>query len=137
MKLKIYDWKRPMVTPPKSKIQTIGLNRHGRFVFSNAAVCMFDLKEGVYTAFAKDEDSKSDWYITFEADARTGSKIRFAHNGRENGGSMITNNKEAANALLDCVKADKGASFLISKSPKLIDGQTWYKILTAKPIRIK
>lgn len=137
MKLKIYDWKRPAVKPPKSKFQTVGLNRHGRFCFSHAAQEVLGFEDGQYVAFAKDEDSRNDWYVTFEADCNTGSKIRLAKNSRNKKGSLITNNKEAANAILDTVKAEKGASLLIARVPTPINGKNWYKILTAKPMRIE
>ncbi len=100
------------------------------------AVELFGLKPGVCIVVAKDEDSRNDWYLTFGENLEIGTKLRLLHRGRRIN-SMRTQNKEAVNDILNSVKAEQSATFLISKSPKLIDGKTWYKILTAKPIRIK
>ena len=99
------------------------------------AIEVFDLKTSYRIVVAKDEDSRNDWYLTFGENLEIGTKLRLTYRKRSN--NMRTQNKEAVNAILNSVKAEQSATFLISKSPKLIDGKTWYKILTAKPIRIK
>lgn len=137
MKLEICDWVRPHVTPVPSKFRTVAMNRRGRFIFSKAAEENFLLKEGMYIAFAKDTDSRNDWYITFQALKSNGSVIRYTHSASNHSRALITNNKEAANAILDSVKADKGASLLIAMKPVNFNGIDWHKLLTSKPIRMR
>ena len=137
MKLKIYERRKSQVHARPSLVQMINVNRKGGYFSLNVkAVELFGLKPGVCIVVAKDEDSRNDWYLTFGENLEIGTKLRLLHRGRRIN-SMRTQNKEAVNDILNSVKAEQSATFLISKSPKLIDGKTWYKILTAKPIRIK
>lgn len=137
MKLKIYERRKSEVHARPSLVQMINANRKGGYFSLNVkAVELFGLKPGVCIVVAKDEDSRNDWYLTFGENLEIGTKLRLLHRRRRIN-SMRTQNKEAVNDILNSVKAEQSATFLISKSPKLIDGQTWYKILTAKPIRIK
>ena len=137
MKLKIYERRKSEVHAQPSLVQMINVNRKGGYFSLNVkAVELFGLKPGVCIVVAKDEDSRNDWYLTFGENLEIGTKLRLLHRGRRIN-SMRTRNKEAVNDILNSVKAEQSATFLISKLPKLIDGKTWYKILTAKPIRIK
>lgn len=137
MKLKIYERRKSEVHAQPSLVQMINVNRKGGYFSLNVKVVeLFGLKPGVCIVVAKDEDSRNDWYLTFGENLEIGTKLRLLHRGRRIN-SMRTQNKEAVNDILNSVKAEQSATFLISKSPKLIDGKTWYKILTAKPIRIK
>ena len=137
MKLKIYERRKSEVHARPSLVQMINVNRKGGYFSLNVkAVELFGLKPGVCIVVAKDEDSRNDWYLTFGENLEIGTKLRLLHRGRRIN-SMRTQNKEAVNDILNSVKAEQSATFLISKSPKLIDGKTLYKILTAKAIRIK
>lgn len=114
----------------------INANRKGGYFSLNIkAIELFGLEPGCRIVVANDEDSRNDWYLAFGNNLENGTKLRLTYRKRSN--NMRTQNKEAVNAILNSVKAEQSATFLISKSPKLIDGKTWYKILTAKPIRIK
>ena len=136
MKLKIYERRKSEVHAQPSLVQMINVNRKGGYFSLNIkAIEVFDLKTSYRIVVAKDEDSRNDWYLTFGENLENGTKLRLTYRKRSN--NMRTQNKEAVNAILNSVKAEQSATFLISKSPKLIDGKTWYKILTAKPIRIK
>ena len=136
MKLKIYERRKSEVHAQPSLVQMINVNRKGGYFSLNIkAIEVFDLKTSYRIVVAKDEDSRNDWYLTFGNNLENGTKLRLTYRKRSN--NMRTQNKEAVNAILNSVKAEQSATFLISKSPKLIDGKTWYKILTAKPIRIK
>ena len=136
MKLKIYERRKSQVHARPSLVQMINANRKGGYFSLNIkAIEVFDLKTSYRIVVAKDEDSRNDWYLTFGENLEIGTKLRLTYRKRSN--NMRTQNKEAVNAILNSVKAEQSATFLISKSPKLIDGKTWYKILTAKPIRIK
>lgn len=136
MKLKIYKRRKSQVHARPSLVQMINANRKGGYFSLNIkAIELFGLEPGCRIVVANDEDSRNDWYLTFGNNLENGTKLRLTYRKRSN--NMRTQNKEAVNAILNSVKAEQSATFLISKSPKLIDGKTWYKILTAKPIRIK
>ena len=136
MKLKIYERRKSQVHARPSLVQLINANRKGGYFSLNIkAIELFGLEPGCRIVIANDEDSRNDWYLAFGNNLENGTKLRLTYSKRSN--NMRTQNKEAVNAILNSVKAEQSATFLISKSPKLIDGQTWYKILTAKPIRIK
>ena len=137
MKLKIYERRKSQVHARPSLVQMIKANRRGGyFSFNITATEVFGLEPGCRIVVANDEDSRNDWYLAFGNNLENGTKLRLLHCRRKID-SMRTQNKEAVNGILNSVKAEQSATFLISKSPKLIDGKTWYKILTAKPIRIK
>lgn len=136
MKLKIYERRKSQVHARPSLVQLINANRKGGYFSLNIkAIELFGLEPGCRIVIANDEDSRNDWYLAFGNNLENGTKLRLTYSKRSN--NMRTQNKEAVNAILNSVKAEQSATFLISKSPKLIDGQTWYKILTAKPIRIR
>ena len=136
MKLKIYERRKSQVHARPSLVQMINANRKGGYFSLNIkAIEVFGLEPGCRIVVANDEDSRNDWYLAFGNNLENGTKLRLTYRKRSN--NMRTQNKEAVNAILNSVKAEQSATFLISKSPKLIDGKTWYKILTAKPIRIK
>lgn len=136
MKLKIYERRKSQVHARPSLVQMINANRKGGYFSLNIkAIELFGLEPGCRIVVANDEDSRNDWYLTFGNNLENGTKLRLTYRKRSN--NMRTQNKEAVNAILNSVKAEQSATFLISKSPKLIDGKTWYRILTAKPIRIK
>lgn len=137
MKLKIYERRQSQVHARPSLVQMINANRKGGYFCLNIkAIELFGLEPGYRIVVANDEDSRNDWYLTFGKDLEIGTKLRVMPRGNKIN-SMRTQNKEAVNAILNSVKAENGATFLLSKSPKLIDGRAWYKILTAKPIRIR
>lgn len=136
MKLKIYERRKSQVHARPSLVQMINANRKGGYFSLNIkAIELFGLEPGCRIVVANDEDSRNDWYLAFGNNLENGTKLRLTYRKRSN--NMRTQNKEAVNAILNSVKAEQSATFLISKSPKLIDGKTWYKILTAKPIRIR
>lgn len=136
MKLKIYERRKSQVHARPSLVQMINANRKGGYFSLNIkAIELFGLEPGCRIVVANDEDSRNDWYLAFGNNLENGTKLRLTYRKRSN--NMRAQNKEAVNAILNSVKAEQSATFLISKSPKLIDGKTWYKILTAKPIRIK
>lgn len=136
MKLKIYERRKSQVHARPSLVQLINANRKGGYFSLNIkAIELFGLEPGCRIVIANDEDSRNDWYLAFGNNLENGTKLRLTYSKRSN--NMRTQNKEAVNAILNSVKAEQSATFLISKSPKLIDGKTWYKILTAKPIRIR
>ena len=136
MKLKIYERRKSQVHARPSLVQMINANRKGGYFSLNIkAIELFGLEPGCRIVVANDEDSRNDWYLAFGNNLENGTKLRLTYRKRSN--NMRTQNKEAVNAILISVNAEQSATFLISKSPKLIDGKTWYKILTAKPIRIK
>lgn len=136
MKLIIFD-KTNVETPARSGVRSINVNRsNGSITFSKAVQKDLNIKAGAYVIVAQDEESKNDWFINF-SDSGNGFQL----NQRKNSGwakdcapSLYFINKFVANKILDCVKAQKSASFLIGANPVKVDGRDWYKIVTAKPL---
>lgn len=141
MKLKTFKTENPRNWNIKTDTRTMSANRKGGFFsFNSKAIRDFDLRPGNRVVVAKDTDSRNDWYVRFvEAGDETGTKMRV---GREHKGdkvySMRTQNRAASDAILDSVKVTYSATFIIATTPtKMPDGTTWYRILTANPIRTR
>lgn len=138
MKLTTYD-KRTLSARPKASVhRTVNANRkNGFFTLSVRLFEDLGLQCGERALIARDEDSRNDWYITFGESAETGAKLRVSNNNRqEKPRSMKFNNKAAAVAILDSVKAESSATFLVAtKATTMPDGSQWYRILTTIPHR--
>lgn len=136
MKLIIFD-KTSVETPARSGVRSINVNRtSGAITFSKAAQKEMKIQVGQRVIVAQDEESKNDWFISF-SDNINGFQL----NQRKNSGwakdcepSLYFVNKFVANKILDCVKAQKSASFLIGITPIKEDGRDWYKIVTSKSL---
>lgn len=114
-------------------------NRKGGYFSINVRL-MEDLgmKGTERVLIAKDDESRNDWYITIGEDLDNGSKVRPMGHDKERPFSMRFQNKAAVEDILDSVKADASASFIVAtKATRMPDGRTWYRILTSIPKRKK
>lgn len=94
------------------------------------------LTDGKRIIIAKDEDSRNDWYFTITSDS--GAKIRICYRNK-NGDpvSAVFYCKAAANEILNSVNAMNAATFIVAAKPTMMDGRTWYRIMTAIPKNTK
>lgn len=136
MELTIYKKKKPHAPGLKSVMRILSANRKGAFFSINVRLMLdLGLTGGERVLIAKDDDSRNDWYMTAGADVIDGSKTRPMGQGKSGRPvSMRFQNKGAVEALLDSVKADYSASFIVATRPtRMKDGRDWYRILTATP----
>ena len=138
MKLSIFNKERNGSGRVTSNVRSVNVNRkNGGFVFSLALSESIGMKKGEYVMFAKDEDSKSDWYMCV-----TQSDLGYAIFQKSGGKaeirtrSLYATSKFAAQGILDDVKAKRAASFLVAMKPVEMDGLKWYRIITDRPLRI-
>lgn len=103
------------------------------FFLNNLIADELGLQKGLRGLVAYDEDTK-EWYISF-GDNLLGFSLRVLSN-KNYKPRLCFAGKEAALSILNDVNATHGATFVISKRPKVIDGQNWYRIMTKKPKRI-
>lgn len=139
MKLTTYERKKPSVQAKASETRLLSANRKGGYFSINVRL-MEDLgmKGTERVLIAKDDESRNDWYITIGEDLDNGSKVRPMGHDKERPFSMRFQNKAAVEDILDSVKADASASFIVAtKATRMPDGSTWYRVLTAIPKRKK
>lgn len=138
MKLEIFDHSQGRYGT-RIQYRAISVNRrNAKITFSRQATEEMGLTTEYSATFAKDGDSKNDWYVSFRKDDPTGIQVREQHGGG-NAKNYITlglNCRTLAAAICDSVKAKSGCSFLIAQKPVLIGGVNWFQIITAKPLRI-
>lgn len=138
MKLEIFDY---ALRRGASRVQyrAVSINRrNARVTFSQQASEELTLTTDHFITFAKDSDSKCDWYISIKKDDPTGLPVRCHHGGGNAKGysSLGITCRSLTSAILDGLKAKSGATVLIAQKPTVIDGQEWYQLIMAKPIRI-
>lgn len=138
MKLEIFDHTQGR-TSTTVQYRALSVNRrNAKISFSRQATEELGLTTEYAATFAKDGDSKNDWYVSFRKDDPTGLHIR-AHNGSGNAKGYSTLGitcRSLSAAILDSLKAKSGATLLIAQKPVLINGVNWFQVITAKPLRI-
>lgn len=118
---------------PQSQERLVNANRKGGdFSFNSKCIRDFGLDNDIRILIAKDTDSRNDWYVAFGSELPGGMKLRAQ--GKPTSGYRAQY-KTAAVEILDSVKAEKSATFLIAAKPIEQDGIEWYRIITANPIR--
>lgn len=118
---------------PQSQERLVNANRKGGyFSFNSKCIRDFGLDNDIRILIAKDTDSRNDWYVAFGSELPEGMKLRTQ--GKPTSGYRAQY-KTAAVEILDAVKAEKSATFLIAAKPIEQDGIEWYRIMTANPIR--
>lgn len=138
MNLEIFDHAKGR-NGARVQYRAVSVNRRSaKISFSRQATVELGLTTDYAATFAKDTDSKNDWYVSFRKDDPTGIQIR-AHNG--SGGAKGYNTlgvtcRSLSTAILDSLKAKSGVTLLIAQKPVMIGGVNWFQILTSKPIRI-
>lgn len=123
----------------RTQYRAISINRrNAKISFTRQATEELALTTENSIAFAKDSDSKGDWYISLTTETQEALPLR-AHNGSGNAKGYSTlgiTSRGLSSILLDELKAKSGATILIAQKPTVIDGQEWYQLIMAKPLRI-
>lgn len=110
---------------------------NGSITFSSQTAKELGIKENSKVLFAKDTDTRKDWYFAVSGTFDNGIKVR----PKKNGGickdvvSMSCSCRVVVEGILADHKATKNALFLVSAKGKEIDGVKWYQIVT-KPLKI-
>lgn len=124
----------------KLMMRSLSVNRrNAKISFSRRATDEMNITTESQVAFAKDADSKNDWYMCVsQTEIQGGITVRKANgHGNCKDYQILGCTCRALSAeILDSVKAQSGASFLIAEKPVEIDGTQWYQIIISKPIRI-
>lgn len=111
------------------------VNRRCRtFAFNTGCIRTFGLKHGMRVLLAKDTESHNDWYVAFDIPKIPESRILHL-NGRPGSGLKIQH-LTASEEILDSVKAERAATFIVGAKTIERDGIRWYRIMTATPVRI-
>ena len=127
---------------PQSQERLVNANRKGGyFSFNSKCIRELGLTNETRILIAKDEESRNDWYVAF-GEKLDGMKLRaqgkptsgYRAQGKPTSGYRAQY-KTAAIEILDSVKAEKSATFLLAAKPIEQDGIEWYRIMTATPIR--
>lgn len=102
------------------------------FFLNNLIADDLKLELGNKGMIAYDNETK-EWLVTF-TDSLPGFRLRLLSN-KDYKTRLCFAGAKAAHSILNDVNAEKAATFLISKKPRVIDGINWYRILTKTPTR--
>lgn len=86
-------------------------------------------------------DTAGDWFIS-KTDSPDGLSLRLKKNGgwakndKASSFTLYFCNRFIAQHILATVKAKKAATLLVSAKPVQAEGLEWFKVVTAKPLRI-
>lgn len=117
----------------QAKDRLVNTNRKGGyFTFNTRCVQDLGLTSKTSILIAKDEESRNDWYVAFGTGLPGSMKLRAQ--GKPTSGYRAQY-RDAAIEILDSVKAEKSATFLLAAKPTEQEGIEWYRIMTATPIR--
>ena len=112
----------------------VNANRNvGVFFLNNLIADDLKLVKGMKGMLACD-DTTNEWYVTFGNDL-PGFSLRVLSN-HDYKTRLCFAGKAAVISILNEINAERAATFVISKRPKVIDGLNWYSILTKKPQRV-
>lgn len=110
---------------------------NGSITFSSLTAKELGITEKTKVIFAKDTDTRKDWYFAVSSIFENGINVR----PKKNGGmckdvvSLSCSCRVVAEAILQDHKATKNAIFLVSAKCKEIDGVKWYQVVN-KPLKI-
>ncbi|MEY8591461.1 hypothetical protein AALK14_08425 [Butyricimonas hominis] len=128
MKLFIYNKENALSISARSGERTIRLNRsNGVIYISRSLSDELQLQESDKLLFANDEENKKDWYLCKTND-NSGFTIK-----NDKAGVRFTN-KFLSAKILDSVKIEANATFLVTKDPTEVDGAKYYRIIVSSPI---
>lgn len=98
-----------------------------------------NLEANTSLIIAKDSDSKCDWFVAFGVDNDNAYRLLVKNNGSKEcrQQSLYTTARQVVQGILKNLKGKQAASLLVGNTPVDIDGVKWYKLITAKPIRLK
>lgn len=110
---------------------------NGSITFSSLTAKDLGITENTKVLFAKDTDTRKDWYFAVSSSFENGIKVR----PKKNGGmckdvvSLSCSCRVVVESILQDYKATKNALFLVSAKCKEIDGVKWYQVVN-KPLKI-
>ena len=138
MKLQIFD----NITSRKKgtgrpSIRTISLyGSNGSVTFSSKTCEDLNIKEGYKVFFAKDTESRKDWYFCVSPELENGIPVRIKKNGGvgKESPSLSCSCRLVVENILTEYKAEKNVLFLVSAKGKEINGLKWFSIIN-KPLR--
>lgn len=133
MTLKTYSRDKIKRSQPTQWLVNVNL-KTGRFFLNNLIADDLGLGRDNYAVVAYDEESQS-WLVTFDADEKEGYILQYLANHEYRVRYQFTGRK-AATAIINAVKAQRAATFLIGRRPLVVDGKKWYRILHKQPIRV-
>ena len=129
MKLFIYNKEDAVSVSARNGERTIRLNRsNGSIYISRVLAGTLELKEDEKLIFANDEDSPKDWYL-----CKTSDDVGFAVKNDKAGVRFV--NKFLSAKVLDSVKIESNATFLVAKEPINDNGTLYYRIIVSSPIQ--
>ena len=136
MKLNVFDKTNASSRTSLPGVRSMSVNsRSGEMIFSVAARRELGLQADQYVLVAHDEDSRSDWYVSFSAEAGGFPLRRKEATGREKGRwepNISFTCKFVADKLLEAAKAGRAATFLVAAKPVTEGGRQWYKLIATK-----
>lgn len=138
MKLQIFNRSNSYRSSNKIAYRAIRFNRrNARATFTAQAASELNLGEYASMFFACDTESKNNaWYIRLlKSDEGLPVKLKNGTGYCKNSQSYICTSRPAITAILDSIKAETGACLLIAQKPVIIDGNEWFELITAKPVR--
>lgn len=117
-----------------TEIGMVNINRRGRVGLNSFLVRTLNLNTGDRMVLARDLDTRNDWYISFGGEATEGYRMSQLRSKQPGKGLVAYYSREAINTILDSVRAEASASFLVATgNAKQHDGRTWFRVLTATP----
>lgn len=130
----IYKKKKRTNRGSKSTMGFINICRSGHIGINVFLKQKLQLAPGRTLLIAKDGESRNDWYMSFGTNEQEGYSLRSVYvNNREYGMSADLH-PSITGEILASVKAETSASFCVALgNPKIENGRTWYRILTATP----
>jgi hypothetical protein len=130
MRLFIYNKENTVSIGTRNGERTIRINRtNGVIYISKVLMNALKLKENEKLLFANDEDSPKDWYL-----CKTNDENGFVLKNDKTG--IRFTNKYLSAKILDSVKIESNATFLVAKEPVNNNGVLYFKIITSSPVTI-
>lgn len=128
MKLLIYNKGNSLSTTARVGERSIGLSRsNGMIYLSKVLATEIGLSDDDKIILANDEEDKKGWYL-----CKTNDELGFSFKNDKGGFRII--NKFLVNKILNSLKIDTSATFLVGKDPLEVDDLRFYRIITSSPI---
>ena len=128
MKLLIYNKENSLSTSSRARERSIGLSRNNGMIYlSKVLATEIGLSDEDKIVLANDEDDKKVWYL-----CKTNDELGFSFRNDKGGIRFV--NKFLVNKILNGLKIETNATFLVAKEPLAVNGEKFYRIITSSPI---
>lgn len=128
MKLLIYNKGNSLSTTARVGERSIGLSRRNGVIYlSKVLATEIALSDNDKIVLANDEEDKKGWYL-----CKTSDELGFSFKNDKGGYRII--NKFLVNKILNSLKIDTNATFLVARDPLEVNGLKFYRIITSSPI---